>query len=57
MMRVPAAIAFCLLASTAGANAGSGFFQGGFAEGAAQSEQLALQRRALDLDARDGGSR
>ncbi len=32
-------------------------FLGGFAEGMADAERRELQRRALELDARDGGSR
>ena len=32
-------------------------FLGGWAEGAARSRELGIQERAVELDARDGGSR
>lgn len=54
-MRVIACI-LALFTSTA-ASAQSGFFMGGYADGVAQARQLELQRRALELDAYDGGNR
>lgn len=46
-----------LLVLAPAAHAQSGFFSGGFSDGAAESRRLDLQERALELDARDGGSR
>lgn len=46
-----------VLAGLTGAEARNGFAAGGAADGAAEANRLDLQRRAIDLDARDGGSR
>lgn len=46
-----------ILVSIATASAQSGFFLGGAADGAARSRELSIQERAIELDARDGGSR
>ncbi len=54
-MRVAAAIA-CLILFTAPVAAEGGFF-GGMADGIDQGSKRDLERRALDLDAKDGGSR
>lgn len=47
-------VLLCLLPTAGWA---SGFFMGGMADGMRDQQELDLQRRALDLDARDGGSR
>lgn len=46
-----------LLTGLASAHARNGFFSGGAADGAAEANRLDLQRRAIELDSRDGGSR
>jgi hypothetical protein len=46
-----------VIASVTSAAAGGGFFMGGAADGMADAQQLDLQRRALEIDARDGGNR
>ena len=50
-------LACALVLTPAAAAAQSGFFSGGAADGIASSNRLELQRRALELDAIDGGSR
>lgn len=56
-MRYAVIVLGSFLAGVSSAGAGSGSFAGGAAQGIQAADAIDLQRRAVELDARDGGNR